>query len=194
MSFNRQSIVQIAGVAMHELSPFVITLISNEQKRRDLVKAAEIQRGSFKEMRKVIVEEGYGKLVERGRSAGAPLQGAPVAVEGACPTCNIHSTKTLLSRTWLFLHQIPDTMPHSGQIAPEMQSQYGDYVTSILANLPCPECSRHAMAYVQGHPIDTSSREALTGWMCNFHNDTRVRLGQPVMVTCDSSQVSVSTT
>ena len=169
------NLLQAIGVAIHEFSPMAIGLIATEQKRRELEKVSAIQKGSFAEMKKAVLDEGYEPLVQRGKRK---------PVEAQCPTCKLHSTKTLLARIWTHLHQIPETMPHHHPLSKEEKEQYRGYVESILANLPCSECSSHALAYVKQHPIDSSSREGLTKWLCSFHNSTRERLGQPILVTC----------
>jgi hypothetical protein len=55
------------------------------------------------------------------------------------------------------------------------------WLCTVLARLPCGECSRHALDYTATHPPDFSSRDAWYAYSVTWHNAVNVRLGKPQM-------------
>jgi hypothetical protein len=49
---------------------------------------------------------------------------------------------------------------------------------TLLDNLPCRVCVKHAQAYVKNHPIPTNSAKDLTKYFFDLHNDVNKRLGK----------------
>ena len=58
-----------------------------------------------------------------------------------------------------------------------------NYIQRICSNLPCPECTQHAMEYMKQNlrRIDAiTTKEHLQEFLVDFHNAVNVRKGKPV--------------
>jgi hypothetical protein len=58
-----------------------------------------------------------------------------------------------------------------------------NYIQRICSNLPCPECTQHAMEYMKQNlrRIDAiTTKEHLHEFLVDFHNAVNVRKGKPV--------------
>jgi hypothetical protein len=65
-------------------------------------------------------------------------------------------------------------------------------ILRFLENLPCPECRRHSLEYIQQDPPDLSSSQALQVWAWSFHNNVNARLGKPLFPFTAYSQLYLS--
>ena len=57
-----------------------------------------------------------------------------------------------------------------------------NYIQRICSNLPCPECTQHAMEYMKQNlrRIDAiTTKEQLQEFLVDFHNAVNVRKGKP---------------
>ena len=70
---------------------------------------------------------------------------------------------------WKFLHAA--TFAVDEKPTPEMQHHIKQFFEALPHLLPCKICKRHFMEYVDNHPIDTSSRQGLTKWLVDVHNN-----------------------
>ena len=58
-----------------------------------------------------------------------------------------------------------------------------NYIQRICSNLPCPECTQHAMEYMKQNlrRIDAiTTKEHLQEFLVDFHNAVNVRKGKPM--------------
>ena len=60
----------------------------------------------------------------------------------------------------------------------EMEAEL-NYLRSVFENLPCPECSGHALEYFNTPPLlNLSKNMGYRFWAFNFHNSVNERLGK----------------
>lgn len=52
----------------------------------------------------------------------------------------------------------------------------------IFSNIPCQECSTHALAYYYKNPPSLDNNESYQFWMFNFHNNVNNRLGKKTII------------
>jgi hypothetical protein len=76
---------------------------------------------------------------------------------------------------WPFLEALALSVPQQG----DTQGHAATAMKAILSNLPCQVCTWHALAYLEQHPFDASSREAAFKWVVAFHNSLNVRNKKP---------------
>lgn len=77
---------------------------------------------------------------------------------------------------WKSMHSIAYAAPVEPTI--EQQRSYVDFYRSLGDVIPCPACRVHYKAYLDEHPIDASSREALTRWVYDLHDSVNRRRGK----------------
>lgn len=69
---------------------------------------------------------------------------------------------------WKSLHSISFSAPEHPSI--EEQRNYVDFFRALGPVIPCPACAAHYRAYLEEHPVDASSREALARWVYDLHD------------------------
>lgn len=77
---------------------------------------------------------------------------------------------------WAMLHLMAYTYPDNPTSA--RQESMLKYVTGMCNNLPCPGCSWHCKEYIKKHKPRVTSKEELTKYFVDFHNEVNVRLGK----------------
>ena len=78
--------------------------------------------------------------------------------------------------TWKTLHSIAfnySTDPFHP--TPQEQKAATDLFGSLAQLLPCEKCRSHYKAYLNKHPVDADSREALSQWVYDLHSDVNRR-------------------
>ena len=81
---------------------------------------------------------------------------------------------------WILFH----TLAHK-VVSEEFNNLKADiiqYIQRICANLPCPECTQHAMEYMKQNSRRINSittKEHLQTFLIDFHNSVNVRKGKP---------------
>jgi hypothetical protein len=82
--------------------------------------------------------------------------------------------------TWIFFHTLAE------HINPEFYIHNRDiiksFINSICNNLPCPECTKHAIQYNKFNLTNTNieNKEKLKMFFFNFHNTVNVRKNKPL--------------
>ncbi|KAI8823000.1 ERV/ALR sulfhydryl oxidase domain-containing protein [Fimicolochytrium jonesii] len=79
--------------------------------------------------------------------------------------------------SWTFLHTLAAYYPPHP--TPAEQLSMRNFVSALSRFYPCGECASHLTREVIRHPPAVESREALSKWMCEVHNEVNERLGKP---------------
>ena len=72
---------------------------------------------------------------------------------------------------------VADTNVHDNPTA-EQALRVENFLTALGHLYPCPTCAAHFRSHIQHHPIVSSSREALSLWLCEAHNEVNLRNGK----------------
>ena len=80
------------------------------------------------------------------------------------------------SETWMLLHIMSFTYPLQATV--DRQEATLSMLRGIFVNLPCAQCSSHALTYIDKVPIDLSNRDNFSIWMVEFHNEVNKRLNK----------------
>ena len=78
--------------------------------------------------------------------------------------------------TWTFLHTTAAYYPE--QPTTVQRANMLMLIRSLPALYPCRNCADDFEQNVEAHPPDVSSRERLSRWLCERHNDVNDRLGK----------------
>ena len=77
---------------------------------------------------------------------------------------------------WTLLHVIAANTPETPTA--EDQARVQAFLQALGHLYPCPTCAAHFRSFQQQHPISSDSREALSLWLCEAHNEVNVRNGK----------------
>jgi Erv1 / Alr family len=82
---------------------------------------------------------------------------------------------------WKFLHAV--TFAYPDEPTKEHKKAALDLFSSLKLMLPCGECCNHYCQSFDKHNIEASleSRDTLSRWLVNFHNNVNQRLGKPIL-------------
>jgi len=78
--------------------------------------------------------------------------------------------------TWTFLHTTAAYYPERPTIV--QRANMLMLIRSLPALYPCRNCAEDFEKNVEAHPPDVSSRERLSRWLCERHNDVNDKLGK----------------
>ena len=78
--------------------------------------------------------------------------------------------------TWTFLHTTAAYLPE--RLSSQQAKHAASLLEAVAALYPCRNCAEHMSAYLEAHPLDTSIRQSLSAWLCNFHNEVNEMLGK----------------
>jgi len=79
---------------------------------------------------------------------------------------------------WHFLHAITFTYPINPSDA--IKAQYRRFFATLPAVLPCKICQRHLQENYSSLPINLASRQTLSEWLVNIHNQVNASKGKAV--------------
>ena len=80
--------------------------------------------------------------------------------------------------TWFLFHTVAQKI--KSEYFQEVKSDLLNIIFTICTNLPCPDCARHATAYINGINFKTiNSKEDLQTMLWRFHNEVNKRKGFP---------------
>ena len=79
-----------------------------------------------------------------------------------------------MQHIWKTLHLIAYQFPRSPTDTD--RRHYREFYENIGHVLPCDECREHWKKQLQEHPVDVSSRRALTRWLYERHNQVNTQL------------------
>ncbi|XP_044762736.1 FAD-linked sulfhydryl oxidase ALR [Coccinella septempunctata] len=87
--------------------------------------------------------------------------------------------------TWSLLHTIAAKYPENPSTM--VQKEITDFF-AIFSNIyPCEVCAHDFREELRRDPIETTSQEALSQWLCRMHNKVNVKLGKELF---DCSKVN----
>lgn len=77
---------------------------------------------------------------------------------------------------WTLLHTMAANFPDAP--TPRQQSRIEAFLHVLGEHYPCEVCASHFRKHAASHPIVTTTREGLSMWLCEAHNDVNVRNGK----------------
>ncbi|KAI6191955.1 Sulfhydryl oxidase [Aphelenchoides bicaudatus] len=80
--------------------------------------------------------------------------------------------------TWNLLHTMTVYYPEKPSV--DEKQAMKSTVESLSKTYPCPHCAEDFRKDLKEHPIELSSRDKLSKWMCDMHNRVNVKLGKGV--------------
>jgi hypothetical protein len=81
--------------------------------------------------------------------------------------------------TWYFLHTLAEKVNENK--FPEIRKELLEIIYSICTNLPCPDCSNHAKAYLDKINFNTiQTKNDLKNMLFVFHNTVNTRKSYPI--------------
>jgi mitochondrial FAD-linked sulfhydryl oxidase len=113
-------------------------------------------------------------------AGGAALAGVSLSAEDAsrkdCPA----DVEQLGRATWTFLHTAAAYYPSNP--TPAHQKHMFNLLSALPTLYPCGVCADHLRGEVAKFPPVVNSREALSQWLCERHNEVNERLGKEKFV------------
>jgi hypothetical protein len=80
--------------------------------------------------------------------------------------------------TWFLFHTLAEKIREDA--FPIIRTELLNIIYTICCNLPCPDCAKHAKAYMDGVNFDAiQTREHLRIMLHRFHNEVNKRKGYP---------------
>ena len=103
----------------------------------------------------------------------AHAQGAPTGPDEPPPP-----SKAELGRAgWTLIHVTAANFPD--RPTPRQRNRAEAWFRALGDLYPCADCAAHLRQYMAGRPPDASTREALSLWACDAHNEVNRRNGRP---------------
>lgn len=121
---------------------------------------------------------------EKNDGAGARIQEAMDESEerrildATIATCPL-SREDLGIGTWGLLHTIAANFPEKPTTVQKVQARR--FFDALGDLYPCAVCKEDFRRDIDEHPPDVSSREALSFWVCERHNEVNAKLGKPTL-------------
>ena len=77
---------------------------------------------------------------------------------------------------WTLLHTMAANFPD--EPTKQQQTRVESFLAALGFLYPCKLCAAHFRGYQQQHAIASRSRETLSMWLCDAHNEVNVRNGK----------------
>ena len=74
---------------------------------------------------------------------------------------------------WLFLHTI--TLNYPDHPTNKEKEIYRSFFKTLGGVLPCEKCREHYLINLEKYPIQLESKEDLTKWLFNLHNQVNIK-------------------
>ncbi|CDH57505.1 fad-linked sulfhydryl oxidase erv2 [Lichtheimia corymbifera JMRC:FSU:9682] len=85
--------------------------------------------------------------------------------------------------TWKLLHTMAAQFPDNP--SDEERDALTHYFTLLSRLYPCGECAAHFQLLLERYPPQTSSKVAVSQWLCAIHNKVNERLGKEMFDCAD---------
>lgn len=80
--------------------------------------------------------------------------------------------------TWTFLHTMAAYYPERPD--EKQKTEMKSFISNFSKFYPCNYCAEHLREEMGKNPPVVESRETLSEWFCNVHNEVNERLGKPI--------------
>ena len=80
-------------------------------------------------------------------------------------------------KAWDFLHTLTFAYPHKP--SKKEQESMLNFFNSLPDILPCKMCANHCRENLSDIPPQVESKESLTKWLVEFHNEVNIQNGKP---------------
>jgi FAD-linked sulfhydryl oxidase len=80
--------------------------------------------------------------------------------------------------TWNLLHTIAASFPE--EPTQRQQTDVKTFFGTLSRLYPCEYCARDFQKEIKENPIQASSGEELSQWLCKIHNIVNLKLGKPM--------------
>ncbi|KAG2385492.1 hypothetical protein C9374_003307 [Naegleria lovaniensis] len=87
--------------------------------------------------------------------------------------------------TWAFMHTVAAQYPKKP--SPIQQHHIKQLFVRIAEFYPCRWCAKDFADSIKKHPIRAESREALSIWLCERHNEVNEKIGKPIVPDCKTA-------
>jgi hypothetical protein len=113
------------------------------------------------------------------QSGGAPLAPVPHSLAPAARRGPDVPKSEWGPPKWAWLHRT--TISYPAAPTPGVARATHRRIWAFVSRLPCAVCRDHAIRYLQRHPPDLASTDALQTWAWRFHNAVNARLGKQLV-------------
>lgn len=79
--------------------------------------------------------------------------------------------------SWTLLHTMAANFPDVPTA--RQRARVENFLRGLGDLYPCPICAAHFRGHLADHPVQTGSREALSLWLCEAHNEVSRTLDRP---------------
>ena len=83
---------------------------------------------------------------------------------------------------WTLLHTMAANYPDQPTAA--QRARIEAFLHALGHLYPCPDCAAHFRLHMKAHPVVSATREGLSRWMCDAHNEVNSRNGKDTFY-CD---------
>ncbi|XP_055373881.1 FAD-linked sulfhydryl oxidase ALR [Condylostylus longicornis] len=80
--------------------------------------------------------------------------------------------------TWGLLHTISVSFPKNP--SDDEKKDAINFISCLSRLYPCEYCAKDFQEDLKENPVDVTSRDKFSSWMCNFHNRVNKKLGKPL--------------
>jgi mitochondrial FAD-linked sulfhydryl oxidase len=133
----------------------------------------------MKMMRKVVIDTNAAKNKNKNKNKSSSEEEDNINnINETLKSCPL-SREDLGNSTWSVLHSVAANFPDKPSALQKVQARR--FFDALADLYPCAVCKEDFKEDVMKNPPDVSSREKLSVWVCQRHNEVNVKLGKPEM-------------
>jgi mitochondrial FAD-linked sulfhydryl oxidase len=121
----------------------------------------------------IMLQEAMRSSLSKQKLNESKVSSIPISLPSSCPV----DREELGNHTWALLHTIGAYYPEEPSV--EEQSYTTVMIIALAKLYPCHICADDFRKYVEDNPPRTESRQELSKWICELHNDVNKKLGKP---------------